>query len=355
MATFDKIEGKKGTKYRARVRLKIEGESIVKTKTFKKLSDAKNWARKFENEALNGNENVSQNGCEKKIYEIIDDYIEEFDTKNQPMGASKKDALKHIKTMSIAKLAPERLTQDAARGHVKLRRKTIAPSTMKQELSYIHEALSSMKDIKKFKYSLEGLNSARRIETKRGEVSSSQKKDRRPTLDELDAILKHLSSRKRASIPAADLVLFAIFSARRRGEISRFEWDKIDFRNKTTKMRLKDPNNKNRITMIAIPDRAMKIIEKIGDRDSDFVFPFKPDSVSATFERAVRDLGIDDLRFHDLRHEGASHLFEIGKSINEVAMVTGHSSWDSLKRYTHLENVEYFDKYEDFSWLEKYE
>ena len=43
-----------------------------------------------------------------------------------------------------------------------------------------------------------------------------------------------------------------------------------------------------------------------------------------------------DLHFHDLRHHALSILFEQGYSIQEVAIVSGHSSWDMLKRYTHI-------------------
>jgi site-specific recombinase XerD len=45
---------------------------------------------------------------------------------------------------------------------------------------------------------------------------------------------------------------------------------------------------------------------------------------------------MDDLHFHDLRHEATSRLFEQGYQIQEVAIVTGHQSWDMLKRYTQL-------------------
>jgi site-specific recombinase XerD len=47
-------------------------------------------------------------------------------------------------------------------------------------------------------------------------------------------------------------------------------------------------------------------------------------------------LKIEDLHFHDLRHEGTSRLFEAGFSIEQVALVTGHKDWKMLRRYTHL-------------------
>jgi integrase len=56
----------------------------------------------------------------------------------------------------------------------------------------------------------------------------------------------------------------------------------------------------------------------------------------AAFHRTCKAIDIDDLCFHDLRHEGTSRLFEAGFSIQQVAMVTGHKDWRMLRRYTNL-------------------
>ena len=71
-------------------------------------------------------------------------------------------------------------------------------------------------------------------------------------------------------------------------------------------------------------------------RKGEHIFPYDPKSVSAAFTRACKVLGIADLRFHDLRHEATSRLFERGYQIHEVAQFTLHDSWNELKRYTNL-------------------
>jgi hypothetical protein len=71
-------------------------------------------------------------------------------------------------------------------------------------------------------------------------------------------------------------------------------------------------------------------------KTSEYIFPYDPKSVGAAFTRACRLLGIQDLRFHDLRHEATSRLFERGYQIHEVAQFTLHESWNELKRYTNL-------------------
>jgi integrase len=84
---------------------------------------------------------------------------------------------------------------------------------------------------------------------------------------------------------------------------------------------------------------ACKIIEEQG-RFSNIregrIFPYNGRSVGTAFRRQCRELKIDNLHFHDLRHEGTSRLFEAGFSIEQVALVTGHKDWKMLRRYTHL-------------------
>ena len=50
----------------------------------------------------------------------------------------------------------------------------------------------------------------------------------------------------------------------------------------------------------------------------------------------VSRAGIENLRFHDLRHEATTRLFEKGLNIMEVASITGHKDLRMLRRYTHL-------------------
>lgn len=55
-------------------------------------------------------------------------------------------------------------------------------------------------------------------------------------------------------------------------------------------------------------------------------------------------LGIHDIHFHDLRHEGISRLFAAGLNIPEVSLISGHTSWATLKRYTHLKPSDVLEK-----------
>ncbi len=106
----------------------------------------------------------------------------------------------------------------------------------------------------------------------------------------------------------------------------------------------KDPREKKgndqRIPLLALSGYdAMALIEEprsIRGNEDDRIFPYNHRSAGTAFRRACQDLGIEDLHFHDLRHEGASRLFEAGFEIQQVALVTGHKDWKMLRRYTHL-------------------
>ncbi|NGO91241.1 MAG: tyrosine-type recombinase/integrase, partial [Halomonas sp.] len=82
---------------------------------------------------------------------------------------------------------------------------------------------------------------------------------------------------------------------------------------------------------------AMAIIQRQPRAKSEpRIFPYAPKSIGTRFRAATAAKGIEDLRFHDLRHEATSRLFEAGYEIVEVQQFTLHESWDVLKRYTHL-------------------
>ena len=56
----------------------------------------------------------------------------------------------------------------------------------------------------------------------------------------------------------------------------------------------------------------------------------------SAWQRLVRRANIQDLHFHDLRHEAVSRFFEMGLTVPEVALISGHRDARMLFRYTHL-------------------
>lgn len=97
-----------------------------------------------------------------------------------------------------------------------------------------------------------------------------------------------------------------------------------------------------------LPDEAWAILCTMPKVKRE-IFPYNAKSVSASFTRACPMLGIEDLHFHHLRHEGVSRLFEMDWDIPRVSSVSGHRDWNSLRRYTHLHKRG--DTYFKWKWL----
>ena len=74
----------------------------------------------------------------------------------------------------------------------------------------------------------------------------------------------------------------------------------------------------------------------LGGASCDIVFPISANAFRLAWERVKKRPRIEDLRFHDIRHEAISRFFEIGLSVPEVALISGHKDTRMLSRYTHL-------------------
>lgn len=88
--------------------------------------------------------------------------------------------------------------------------------------------------------------------------------------------------------------------------------------------------------IIPLPNVATGILSTIDRRIDGTVWGIAPDSISHAFSDACKKANIEDLRFHDLRHEATSRFFEQGLNVMEVSSITGHQTLQMLRRYTHL-------------------
>ncbi|WP_339617323.1 site-specific integrase [uncultured Gilvimarinus sp.] len=184
-------------------------------------------------------------------------------------------------------------------------------------------------------------------------IGKSKQRMRRPERWELDKLLAWFSpGRRKSKIPMQDVLLFAVFSGRRQEEICTIRWDDFDERRGGVLVRdMKHPREKVD-TWVDLPAPAIALIKRQPQAEGEpRIFPCDPKTVGRKFSKACTMLGVDDLRFHDLRHECASWLFECGWDIPRVARVTGHKSWATLQRYTHLSTGEVYDRWADWEWL----
>jgi integrase len=128
----------------------------------------------------------------------------------------------------------------------------------------------------------------------------------------------------------------------RLGEICSIRWRDLDQIGRAVLIRdRKDPRQKiGNDELVPLLDvtgyDALAIIQRQPPSDDGRIFPYRAHSVSSLFTRACQRLGIENLHYHDLRHDAVSRLFEAGLRIEQVALVSGHKDWKTLQRYTHL-------------------
>jgi len=129
------------------------------------------------------------------------------------------------------------------------------------------------------------------------------------------------------------IVSLAIETGMRRSEIINMRWPDIKFKSRT----LQIPKTKTGVPRtIPLTLKAVRIFNSLQRNINGVVFDISADSVSHAFKRACKRAGIDDLRFHDLRHEAVTRFFEMGLNVMEVAAISGHRDLRMLQRYTHL-------------------
>lgn len=129
---------------------------------------------------------------------------------------------------------------------------------------------------------------------------------------------------------------FAIETGMRRGELLDLQWHRIDWAASTAFIPHSKTDKPRTIPLTPVAIRLLDELPRSGER----VFPISANALKLAWVRARDRAGIANLRFHDLRHEAVSRFFEMGLSMPEVALISGHRDPRMLFRYTHLSATE---------------
>lgn len=334
--------------YMARVRVMRDGATYHETETFDRRATAQAWMRKREVELgkPGGIERATLD--DPSLSHAIDRYTEESIKK---IGRTKAQVLRAVKNYPIAAMPCSRIK---AKDIIEfLQSLTAQPQTVGNYAGHLAAIFAIARPMWDYRLDDREMRDAIAVARRMGIISRSKQRDRRPTIEELDKLLAHfIERRKRApqAMPMHKVIVFALFSTRRQEEITRITWEDFEKEHQRVMVRdMKHPGEKiGNDTWVDVPAEAIQVVESM-PRSKREIFPYSTDAITANFTRACKLLGIEDLHFHDLRHEGISRLFELGWNIPHVASVSGHRSWISLKRYTHIRQTG--DKYAGWSGL----
>lgn len=334
----------------AQISVQREGITVRENRTFERRPAAINWLKRREEELKSPGAVASAAASDPRLREVIDRYLSDI---AKAPGKTKKQVLAKLKTFEIAERRCSSIGSDDL---VELAQELASggrdPSTVGNYMSHLSTIFTIARPAWKFPLDRQAMDDALVALRMLGIVGKSQHRDRRPTLKELDRLLTYFQRRERrpGAVPMSSIICFAIFSTRRESEITRLRWEHFEADAPRIMVKdMKDPGSKigNDIWTDLGPE-ATTIIAHL-PRNGPLLFPYHSDVVSRLFTDACKFLEIDDLHFHDLRHDGISRLFEMGKTIPQVAGYSGHKSWQSLQRYTHLRQTG--DKYAGWKWL----
>ncbi|MDE2113166.1 MAG: site-specific integrase [Alphaproteobacteria bacterium] len=327
-----------------RVQVRRKGRYVGET--FLRHEHAREWATEVEHEVDRGKSPVARRARAAKTFgTLIDLHIDDMEEVGRPLRRSKSATLEMLQRELGALKFRDLDREHLIRFGRERAKKGAGPVTLGQYIGAIKLVFAHAAAVHGVEVSVEPVEYARIALKRLGLIGKGRERDRRPTEDELRQLFAHFDSNARQLIPMSRIIKFAIATAMRQEEICRVKWSDVNARAKMLTIRdRKDPRQKEgndqRIPLLGVSGYdAFALIEEqraACSNSDERIFPYVSKSTSASFTRACADLQIEDLHFHDLRHEGTSRLFEAGFSIQHVALVTGHKDWKMLRRYTHL-------------------
>jgi integrase len=343
MATFQQ----RGGVWRAIVRRK---GFKAKSRSFPTKSAAKVWADRTERELADQEARGHGELDAATVADLVDWYRREVGKLKRVTSTQRGNLTRVVEGLGD-KVATQLTAADIIE-HVRRRRTgehrtregvlipACGPATMVVELGYLAEVLRMAASMGQIKLVRDPVAEARPALRLVKLIAKAKKRDRRPTDVELEQLRDHFRAAAwRSQIPMADVIDFAVMTAKRESEITRLLWSDLDPATRTALLRdAKYPRSKEgNHRRFPLLGPAWELVQRQPRRQGESrIFPYNSKSIGTAFTRACAALRIEDLHFHDLRHEATSRLFEQGYSIEQVAVVTLHESWQELKRYTQL-------------------
>jgi len=308
------------------------------SKSFRTKRDAEDWARCTEDEMIRGVYVRRSPSEATTIAAALKRYLEEVTPSKRPStqrseAIRAKSLQRHLGRYSLAGLTPDIV----ASFRDKRLNEGKSVSTVRLELALLgHLYTVATKEW--------GLGLVYNPVANIRRPSPGHGRNRRVTWKEARRLLKSCDSHSNPML--GWIVRIALYTGMRQGEILSLTRDQIDLDRRI--VRLNETKNGSART-VPLSKRAARVFKKalshhIQTVNSDLVFygepgrdgKRRPYRINKVWTNALERAHIQDLRFHDLRHEAISLLVERGLSDQEVAAISGHKSMQMLKRYTHL-------------------
>ena len=313
MASFRK----RGDKWQARVHRKDHSPVV---QSFNTKADAIKWARHTESQLDLGT--LAPKAAMPRLDLIVDRYLAEV-TPTKKGSKQELNRGRQIARTALGLMQLDKITSEVVSKYRDGRLREVSNNTVRLEMAFISVVFEQC--AKEWGYKVS--NPVKQIRIPK----PGKPRQRRLRPGEEDALLAACAER---ATYLHSLVVMAIETGMRFGELVSITWNNVDLDART--IHLPDTKNGHPRT-VPLSTRALGAIRAVPSGYEGRVFMGKPGSIRAAFGAAVKRSGVgSDLRFHDLRHEAVTRLFEKGLNPIEVGMISGHRSMSMLQRYTHL-------------------
>lgn len=321
----------RGSKWQAKVRRDGYPE---KSKTFAKRADAEAWGRLQESEMDRGVWRDRSSAESTTFYALLGQYL--TDVVPSKRGSEVEELrIKSLRNDDLSKYKLAAITPAVLADWRDRRLEAgCAGSTVSRELSIISAVLNWAR--RELMIQIENpVSMIRRPPSPASRTRRFEKNEEKRLMRALEdhAAEGEKKYREGTRNPwIKPIVLFALETAMRRGELLALKWDDVDLEKRTAFLQI-TKNGESRT--VPLSSRAAAVLEALPRSIDGRVFPVTADALKKTWERACERAGIEDFHFHDLRHEATSRLAEKLPNLIELASVTGHKDLKMLKRYYH--------------------
>jgi len=324
MATFRK----RNDKWQARVQR--SGQTSI-AKSFNNKADAIKWSRNVESQLDLGT--LSPKQAMPRLRSMLERYVVEVTPTKKGESQERYRAAQLMKT-KLADLFIDKITGEVVAKYRDQRLTEVSNNTVRLELAF----LSVVFEQSRKEWGMAVSNPVRQIRMPK----PGKPRTRRLEAGEEEALLTACAASGAHYLHS--FVVLAIETGMRFGELAGVLWKHVDLDKRTTFL----PDTKNgQARFVPLSTRAVIAIKALPRSISGRLFTAKPGSIRSAFLIAVQKAKacshkgmFHNLRFHDLRHEAVTRMFEKGLNPIEVGMVSGHKTLSMLQRYTHLRSEE---------------
>ena len=295
------------------------------SRSFHFKSDALAWAREQELEADKGLPAVHKTLRGITVAHIVSRYRDEVVPRKR--GADRETLVLNVFLRHpLAQVALSDVTTGMVSAYCAERLRRVKPGTLNRELDILRHALATARRSW-------DLPLAQNVFAEVTRLKNAAPRERRLHSGEQERLLLACVRCRNPFIRF--LVQIALETAMRRGEILNMHWRDVSFEKRT----LRIPITKNgHARTIPLSSRALALLRTLSDArtlGTERILPITENAAKMAWKRLAKRARLEDLRFHDLRHEAISRFFEKGLNVPEVALISGHRDPRMLFRYTH--------------------